>query len=70
MSLVRGLQVEVQVQKATRTGRVEMRARKTKVFSPPPRKKVRRPGTPVRAPAKRRLEKLSFPAPSAGNGPL
>lgn len=41
-----------------------------KVLKPPPTTKVSRAGTPVMAPASRRLEKLSFPAPSAGNGGL
>jgi hypothetical protein len=41
-----------------------------KVFIPPPSRYVRRAGTPVMALAKSTLEKLSFPAPSAGNGAL
>jgi hypothetical protein len=41
-----------------------------KVFIPPPSRYVRRAGTPVMALAKSTFEKLSFPAPSAGNGAL
>jgi hypothetical protein len=68
--LVGGLQEDFQVQKTTRIGRTNMRAKSTNVFTPPFSKRVRRPGIPIRALASRRLEKLSFPAPSAGRGPL
>lgn len=69
-SFVGGLQLDVQVQKATKIGRVVIRPRKIPVFTPPPKENVRKAGAPTRAPISRLLEKLSFPGPSAGRAGL
>lgn len=42
--------------------------KKTEVLSPPPTFQEQYVGTPKRRPKRRRLEKVSFPGPSAGRG--
>lgn len=59
---------EATIQKATRMGALVNKAKKSQVKSPPPNLRAKKPGTIARRENNKALEKLSEPAPSAGNG--
>lgn len=67
-SFLRGDRVENTAQKPITIGMAVISRKKIVVFQPPPIFHERYAGTPPMREKRRRLEKLSPPGPSAGNG--